>query len=64
LALLVKLNGTGQVTPPVDTDIVPVNGAVQVTGSGFGTWGVGLTVDLNNPKRATICGISPVKQIP
>jgi hypothetical protein len=42
-------DGTGQVTPPVNTDIVPVNGAVQVTGSGFGTWGVGLTVDLNNP---------------
>jgi len=42
-------DGTGQVTPPVDTDIVPVSGAVQVTGSGFATWGVGLSVDLNHP---------------
>lgn len=42
-------DGTGSVTPPVDTDITPSEGAIHVTGSGFSQWGVGLTVDLNNP---------------
>jgi endoglucanase len=42
-------DGTGQVTPAVDAEIVPVDGAVHVTGSNFSTWGVGLSVDLNNP---------------
>lgn len=42
-------DGTGQVTPAVNADIVPVDGAVHVTGSNFSTWGVGLSVDLNNP---------------
>jgi endoglucanase len=40
-------DGTGMVTPAVDTPVVPVDGAVQVTGSGFATWGVGLSVDLD-----------------
>lgn len=40
---------TSTVTPPVDADITPSEGAVHVTGSGFSEWGVGLTVDLNNP---------------
>jgi len=39
-------DGTGTVTPAVDTPIVPVDGAVHVSGSGFSTWGVGLSVDL------------------
>ncbi len=42
-------DGTSQVTPPADTDIVPVEGAIHVTGSNFRMWGVGLSVDLNNP---------------
>jgi endoglucanase len=42
-------DGTGQVTPAVDAEIVPVDGAVHVTGANFSTWGVGLSVDLNNP---------------
>ncbi|MEO8180673.1 MAG: glycoside hydrolase family 6 protein [Deltaproteobacteria bacterium] len=42
-------DGTGQVTPALDADIVPVDGAVHVIGSSFSTWGVGLSVDLNNP---------------
>lgn len=42
-------DGTSMVTPPVDADITPSEGAVRVTGSGFSDWGVGLTVDLNNP---------------
>jgi endoglucanase len=42
-------DGTGQVTPAVDADIVPMDGAVHVMGSNFSTWGVGLSVDLNNP---------------
>jgi endoglucanase len=40
-------DGTGSVTPAVDTPIVPVDGAVHVSGSGFSTWGVGLSVDLD-----------------
>lgn len=40
-------DGTGTVSPAVDTPIVPVDGAVQVSGSGFSTWGVGLSVDLD-----------------
>ena len=40
---------TSTVTPPVNTDITPSEGALHVTGSGFSQWGVGLTVDLNNP---------------
>lgn len=42
-------DGTSTVVPPVATDITPLEGAVHVTGSGFSDWGVGLTVDLNNP---------------
>lgn len=42
-------DGTSAVTPPVDTDLTPIEGAIHVAGSGFSTWGVGLTVDLNNP---------------
>lgn len=40
-------DGTGTVTPPPDAPIVPTAGAVQVTGAGFSTWGVGLAVDLD-----------------
>jgi endoglucanase len=40
-------DGTGSVTPAVDTAIVPVDGVVHVSGSGFSTWGVGLSVDLD-----------------
>src|SRR5688572_13543532 len=40
-------DGTGTVTPAVDTPVIPVDGAVQVTGSGFATWGVGLSIDLD-----------------
>ena len=36
----------------VDVGFVPTRALVHAT------------VDLNNPKRATICGISPVKQTP
>ena len=41
-------DGTGQVTPAVDADVVPMDGAVHVAGSNFSTWGVGLSVDLNH----------------
>jgi endoglucanase len=40
-------DGTGSVTPAIDAPIVPVDGAVHVSGSGFTTWGVGLSVDLD-----------------
>jgi len=40
-------DGTGTVTPAVDSPIVPVEGAVYVSGSGFSTWGVGLSIDLD-----------------
>jgi endoglucanase len=40
-------DGTGTVAPAVDTPVIPVDGAVQVSGSGFSIWGVGLSVDLN-----------------
>jgi len=40
-------DGTGTVTPAVDSPIVPVDGAVHVSGSGFSTWGVGLSIDLD-----------------
>ena len=36
-------------TPPVNTDIIPTDGAIHVSGTGFNEWGVGLGVDLNNP---------------
>lgn len=42
-------DGTSQVTPPTASPIVPTEGAIHVTGSGFSEWGVGLSVDLNNP---------------
>jgi endoglucanase len=45
-------DGTGTVTPNVDTEVVPTDGAIHVVGSGFATWGVGLTVDLNNASGA------------
>lgn len=45
-------DGTSQVAPPADTDIVPVEGAIHVTGSNFNMWGVGLSVDLNNASGA------------
>lgn len=45
-------DGTGQVTPPVDAPVVPVDGVVRVTGSGFTEWGVGLAVDLNGAGMA------------
>jgi endoglucanase len=47
-------DGTGTVTPAVDTPVTPVDGAVHVMGSGFATWGVGLGVDLDTsagPRR-------------
>jgi endoglucanase len=47
-------DGTGMVTPAIDTPVVPVAGAVHVSGSGFATWGVGLSVDLDTsagPRR-------------
>jgi endoglucanase len=40
---------TAIITPPEDAEIVPVEGAVHVTGTGFSMWGAGLSVDLNNP---------------
>jgi endoglucanase len=42
-------DGTAAITPPLDAEIVPVDGAVHVSGTGFSTWGAGLSVDLNNP---------------
>ena len=36
--------------PAVDTPVVPVDGAVQVTGSGFATWGVRLSIDLDTSR--------------
>ncbi len=41
-------DGTGTVTPAVDAPIVPEAGAVHVNGTGFSTWGVGLSVDLDD----------------
>jgi endoglucanase len=40
-------DGTGTVTPAVDTPVIPVDGALHVTGNGFATWGVGLSIDLD-----------------
>lgn len=45
-------DGTGEVTPAVDAPVVPMNGELQVTGSGFSTWGVGLSVDLDTASGA------------
>jgi endoglucanase len=52
-------DGTGAVTPAADTPVIPVDGAVHVTGSGFATWGVGLGVDLDTsggPRRPVDLG--------
>jgi endoglucanase len=45
-------DGTGMVTPAVGSPILPVNGELQVTGSGFATWGVGLSIDLDTSSGA------------
>lgn len=42
-------DGTGSVTPVEDANVVPAEGAIHVSGTGFSDWGVGLTVDLNSP---------------
>ena len=45
-------DGTGSVTPAVDTPVAPIDGAVHVSGMGFSTWGVGLSVDLDTSMGA------------
>jgi endoglucanase len=45
-------DGTSAVTPPVDAPIVPVEGAIHVSGSNFSTWGVGLSADLDTSAGA------------
>ena len=49
-------DGTGSVTPAVGTPIVPVDGALHVSGMGFSTWGVGVSVDLDTGMGARRCG--------
>lgn len=39
-------DGTGQVTPPEQMAIVPTDGGITVSGSGFAEWGVGLGLSL------------------
>lgn len=45
-------DGTGQVTPPEETPITPEGGVIQVAGSGFADWGVGLSLDFNREPGA------------
>jgi endoglucanase len=40
-------DGTSAVTPPAMSAIVPVDGAIHVTGNGFSMWGAGLSLALS-----------------
>lgn len=39
-------DGTSAITPPVASPVVPVDGALHVSGAGFSEWGAGLGLDL------------------
>jgi endoglucanase len=41
-------DGTSAITPPAMSAIVPTDGAIHVTGTGFNEWGAGLGLDLSS----------------
>jgi endoglucanase len=41
-------DGTSAITPPAMAAIVPTDGAIHVTGTGFNEWGAGLGLDLSS----------------
>jgi endoglucanase len=41
-------DGTSAITPPAMSAIVPADGAIHVTGTGFNEWGAGLGLDLSS----------------
>jgi endoglucanase len=51
-------DGTSAITPPAMSAIVPTDGAIHVTGTGFADWGAGLGLDLSGEGAATSVDLS------